>query len=232
MKTLFFEGAGRAEADTSKATDMKNCRVRTAFTNDEGQKIYLEMTAHEVTKRSTPKVQHFGYAGWVTDCSYITGDRDDYNNNRVKGAEGTVFEYNKENVLRFVNSLGCSFEKVETLPDLAGYRVFKEGREGYNYGDEFIYNPERTARAEKIHKHFYELEKTEREEDKKARAGKFVHSPSGTSYPNFSLWIDENDPELLHLLRHYNGYNKHWTIRNIENWQETVKETQLGQYGC
>lgn len=28
-KTIKFEGAGWSEADTSKATDMTNCRVRT-----------------------------------------------------------------------------------------------------------------------------------------------------------------------------------------------------------
>ena len=41
-KLIKFEGAGWEEADTSKATDMKNCRVRTTFINDHGQKIYLE----------------------------------------------------------------------------------------------------------------------------------------------------------------------------------------------
>ena len=30
-KLIKFEGAGWASADTSKATDMKNCRVRTTF---------------------------------------------------------------------------------------------------------------------------------------------------------------------------------------------------------
>ncbi len=214
-KTLYFEGAGWADCDTSKATDMGNCRVRTAFTDDKGRKIYLEMSSNEVTKNSSPLVKNLKYACWVTDCFYITGDRDDCSNNRIHNRNEKTFEYNRENVLQFVNSLGCSFTQVMTLPDLAGYRVFKDG-EGYNFGDEFIYNEELTARAEEIHQYFYDLEKSE-----------------GKKYPNFSLWVDDADKGLLHLLRHFPGYNKHWTIRtDVENWQETIKETKLGRYAC
>jgi hypothetical protein len=217
MKTLYFEGAGWSDADISKATDMQNCRVRTAFTNNEGKKIYLEISAMEVTKSSSPLVKHLKYAAWVTDCFYITGSNNDGNKNSIFTRNEIRFEYNKENVLRFVNwTLGCNFNDVVTLPDLAGYRVFKdESGYKYNYGDEFVYNDELTKRAEKIHKYFYELEKSE-----------------GKRYPNFSLWVDEKNSELLHLLRHYNGYNKHWTIQNIKNWQDTITEEILGKYAC
>lgn len=215
MKTLYFEGAGWFDADISKATDMKNCRIRTAFVDNSGRKIYLEISAHEVTKNSSPIVKNLKYAGCVTDCFYITGDRDDCNINRIRNRGDVTFEYNKENVLRFVNSLGCSFDDAETLPELAGYRVFKDS-DGYNYGDEFQYNAERTARAEEIKAHFYALEKSE-----------------GKQYPNFSLWVDQDDPGMLHLLRHFPGYNRHWTIRtDTESWQETILENVLGKYAC
>jgi hypothetical protein len=214
MRTLYFEGAGWFDADTSKATDMRNCRVRTAFTDNAGRKIYLEMSAHVVTKNSSPIVKNFTVACWVTDCFYITGDRDDCNNNRILNRGEVTFEYNKENVLKFVNSLGCNFKDVETLPDLAGYRVFKDGG-GINFGDEFQYSEERTARAEEIRRHFYAVEQSE-----------------GKKYPNFSLWVDDENPETLHLLRHFNGYNKHWLIYNTENWQETITETTLGRCAC
>jgi len=214
-KTLYFEGAGWADCDTSKATDMVNCRVRTAFTTDAGRNIYLEMSSSEVTKHSSPLVKGLRYACWVTDCFYITGDRDDCNKNRILNRNEKTFEYNRANVLRFVNSLGCSFDNVETLPDLAGYRVFKD-HDGYNFGDEFIYNAEITARANEIESHFYALEKSE-----------------GKQYPNFSLWFDSEDTGLLHLLRHFPNLNRHWSIRaDVENWQETVKETVLGKYAC
>ena len=46
MKTLVFEGAGWAGADTSKRTDVTNCRIRTRIKNREGRIIYLEMLGH------------------------------------------------------------------------------------------------------------------------------------------------------------------------------------------
>lgn len=36
-KVLYFEGAGCAPCN-----DVENCRIRTAFTNKEGKKIYIE----------------------------------------------------------------------------------------------------------------------------------------------------------------------------------------------
>lgn len=211
-KTLYFEGAGWFGADISKATDMKNCRVRTAFTNNKGKKIYLEFTACEVTKNMTPRAQGFKYAGFVDSCFYIMGD-DDENKYRIRNRNDTIIEYNRANVLKFVNSLGCSFKAVETLSDLAGYRVFAEHfaerPDDYNYGDEFQYDAELTAKRESIYRHFYDLEKSE-----------------GKEYPNFSLWVDGKDKNILHLLRHYNGYNGNWEIRtDTEDWEKSMKET-------
>ena len=211
-KTLYFEGAGWFDADISKATDMKNCRVRTAFTNDEGKKIYLEITACEVTKHSSSTIKHLKNAGFIDSCFYIMGD-DDENKHSIRRRNETAFEYNRANVLAFVNSLGCSFDTVETLPDLAGYRVFKDkwanGADYYNYGDEFQYDAELTAKRENIYHHFYELEKSE-----------------GKQYPNFSLWVDGKDKSILHLLRHFNGHNGNWEIRtDTENWEASMVET-------
>lgn len=214
-KTLYFEGAGWSGADISKAT-LGNCRIRTAFHNDKGDAIYLEITACEVTKNSVKSIQQYKYAGFVDSCHYITEDLDDENNNSIASRNHITFEYTKESILNYVNFLGCSFEEVVILPDLAGYRVFKEKhKDGHNFGDVFEFNAERTARAEEIYKHFYALEKRE-----------------GKQYPNFSLWVDQENPELLHLLRHYNGHNRHWSIQNVANWQETVTETKLGKYAC
>ena len=55
--------------------------------------------------------------------------------------------------------------------------------------------------------------------------------------PEFLAVGDEKDPGLLHLLRHFIGCNKHWTIRTdtgdtLEDWMATAKETPLGRYGC
>jgi len=209
MKTLYFEGAGCVPRG-----EVENCRIRTAFRNDEGKAIYLEIIGVETTKHSPSRYNHYTNYGFVDHCHYITGDHDDCNNHTLPQERNTNFEYTKANILAFVNSLGCSFDQIVVLPNLAGYRVHTDDR-GYNFGDEFQYNEERTVRAEEIHKHFYDLEKSE-----------------GKKFPNLSLWVDEQNPELLHLLRHFNGYNKHWNIQNIENWQDTVVETPLGKYGC
>lgn len=208
-RILYFEGAGCVPRG-----EVENCRIRTAFHNDKGDSIYLEIIGVEVTKHSPARVKSFKNAGFVDACYYILGD-DDENKHNIHHRNSKAFEYTKVEILNFVNSLGCSFDKVVILPDLAGYRVFKDGN-GYNFGDNFIYNTETTARAEEIYQHYYELEKGE-----------------GKKYPNFSLWVDSDDPGLLHLLRHFNGYNKHWVVRSdVKNWQETVKETILGRCAC
>ena len=52
MKTLIFEGAGWSEADTSKGTDVTNCRIRTRIRNNEGRVIYLEMGCYKDEKKN------------------------------------------------------------------------------------------------------------------------------------------------------------------------------------
>lgn len=254
MKTLYFEGAGWSGADISKAT-IGNCRIRTAFHLDNGRRVYLEINGTERTKYSSPQIFQWQYTGFVTDCYYITDDvpNDDCNNHHVmlpkKHGEknSTVehnihFEYTEAEILKFVNSLGASFTAIKVVPDLGGYKVFSkehayEGPNGYNYGDEFYFNPELTARREEVYKRIYDLESQELDNDRKTKANKFVHSSSEKDYPNFSLWVDENDPGSLHLLRRFNGYNKHWTIRvdignTLGEWMATMEEIYLGQYGC
>ena len=112
-----------------------------------------------------------------------------------------------------------------------------DGPDGYNYGDVFQYDPEMTARREAVYDKIYDMEKDELMCDRALGGKKFAHSPGGTDYPNFSLWVDRKDPGLLHLLRHFIGGNKHWTIRTdtgdtLEDWMATAKETPLGRYGC
>jgi hypothetical protein len=194
MKTLFFEGAGCVPCG-----EVENCRIRTAFHNNKGDPIYVEIIGFEVRE----KKGSVSYVGWIDACFYI---RDDGENENIKTKRN--IEYTKNGILSLVNSLGCSFDKVVVLPDLAGYRVFS-GDGGYNFGDRFVYNEELAMRAEEIERYIYELEKSE-----------------GKKYPNFSLWVDENDPELLHLLRHFPGLNRYWEIKNTENWQENIKEVK------
>lgn len=214
-KVLYFEGAGWSGADTSKNT-IGNCRVRTAFTNNEGKQIYLEISAgYNYNKKKVIERYwlHIDYA------FYITGGKDDCNNSQIKYDWQNVrnnYNYSKEDITKWINeNLNCSFNTIEVLPDLGGYKAHGDNKT-YNLMENYNYNPELIQKREEIHKHFYELEKSE-----------------GKQYPNFTLWVDDKDVHLLHLLRHFNGYNKHWSIRtDAENWKETIKETKLGKYAC
>ena len=78
-KVLYFEGAGCVPCN-----DVENCRIRTAFTNKEGKKVYIEFISgykHTVVeygkngrKLKHPKtISEDGYL--VCDyCHYITDD--------------------------------------------------------------------------------------------------------------------------------------------------------------
>ena len=217
LKVLYFEGAGWSEADTSINT-IGNCRVRTSFINNEGKQIYLEMgTGFIYNEKSKKEIER--YYLHIDHVFYITGDNDDCNKNQIKydwKNSKDNYSYSKEDITRWVNNnLNCSFDTIEVLPDLGGYRVHGDNST-YNLMENYNYNPELIIKREEIQRHFYELEKTE-----------------GKQYPNFTLWVDSNDINLLHLLRHFNGYNKHWSIRtDIENWKDSIQEIKLGEYGC
>ena len=241
-KILYFEVAGVSDGSVGTAT-IGNCRIRTAFHLDDGRAVYLEIMGWERTKNS-PASYKWPYTGFVWSCNYITDDvpNDDSNKHRIAHRNRDVFEYTEVEILKYVNRLGASFDAVKVLPDLGGYRVFPEdyscdGPDGYNYGDAFHYDPEMIARREAVHKAVYDLELRELEEDRRTRAGRFVHSPSSKDYPNFSLWVDEKDPGMLHLLRHFNSLNKHWTIRTdtgdtLSDWMATMTEAKLGRCAC
>ena len=166
MKTLYFEGAGLVPRG-----DLENCRIRTAFTLDDGRKLYLEICGTEVGKGHSPRLQHFTNCAHIDHCHYINGVGDD--GGSIHEAERKVnFEYSRLELLKFVNSLGASFDDVKILPNLSGYRVHKDGG-GYNFADEFTFDEERTAQAERIEKYYYDREKER-----------------GVKYPCFSIWFE------------------------------------------
>lgn len=94
-------------------------------------------------------------------CHYITDDPeiDDCNESVLECERNSKIEkvkYTKENILNFVNKYcNADFDEIVILDDLAGFRVFSDGKRdtfaGYNYGDEFNYNKELTEkRIEKV----------------------------------------------------------------------------------
>ncbi len=212
-KILYFEGAGMGfySDEDRENSDVGNHRIRTAFTNNEGKKIYLEMGKSPMYNQKRKIVTH--YALWIDSIHYI-----DEHESRIKHdwqTLKTLYRYTKADITKVVNLLcNTDYSTIQVLPDLAGYRV--HGDQGYNLIDDFDFNEPLTQKRLKIKQYFEDLEKSE-----------------GKKYPNFSIWADGKDPDKLHLLRHFNGYNKHWEIDpTADNWQETIKETKLGMYGC
>lgn len=178
MKTLYFEGAGCVPAN-----DVENCRIRTAFTNKEGEKIYLEMfSGCKHTKVKCGKNgRKFKNPKWITEdgyiccdsCHYITSDKevDDENYSRLSCERNPELKvkYTKANILAFVNEhCNADFDEIVVLDNLAGYRAFADYTKDtvntplmYNYGDTFEYNAEltkkRRTKVEEMKKDFCKL---------------------------------------------------------------------------
>lgn len=125
MKTLIFEGAGWSEADSSKASDVGNCRIRATFLNKRGAEIYLEVNGLLPHKWSPEYIKNFKVAGHVQHC-FRTLDPD---KSSIRRLEGDHFEFCKASLLRFVNSLeiGGDFEAIEVRDDWNGFHV--DGRQ-------------------------------------------------------------------------------------------------------
>lgn len=181
-KTLYFEGAGCVPCN-----DVENCRIRTAFTNKEGKKIYIEfLSGYRHTRQKNGKI--LSEPGFLSCdfCFYITEDPtiDDCNQSRLDCERNQRIEkvkYTKENILCFVNEhCNADFDEIVVLDDLAGFRVLSGKGEyntsgSYNYGDEFSYDAELTRRRrEKV------------EEMKKEFCSLF-----NQKYDNTSYWVDD-----------------------------------------
>ena len=254
MKTLYFEGAGIPEAEVSRAT-VGNCRIRTAFHLDNGTPVYLEINGwfpNKYTRKNIP----WKYCGSVAHLNWFHDENasveyestDEEYAKMVAKARTSNFEYSFDGILEFVNSLGASFDRIEVINSpLGGYYVHrpdevrcKPGEPRYNYGDAFVHDPERLKKREAIRDIIYQTEYKELVEDRALPASqrRFGHTPRmGEEYPNFSLWVDGYDPNMLHLLRHFIGYNKHWEIRTDaaetpEACVAAMQEKPLGKYGC
>ena len=155
IKTLYFEGAGWEGADSSKAT-IGNCRIRTAFRNNNKKCIYLEMSALPIYKKKTI----LRYAISIDHLFYITGDKQDENINRIPYNRQDLkanYVYSIESITNWINKyLNCNFDRIMVLPFLAGYRVHKNNSE-YNFAENFIYDKELTEKREAIRQYFYDI---------------------------------------------------------------------------
>ena len=166
-KVLYFEGAGSA-----KAGEVSNCRIRTAFTNDDGKKIYIELLSYTVEAIDHKKWKRYSeyevgtVLGFCDYCHYITGDLsvDDCNESCLPCERKKQFIYTYEGIKNFINeNCNASFDEIVVLDNLAGYRVFndngkKNTLEIYNYGDTFAYDAalteKRIAKVAELSEHF------------------------------------------------------------------------------
>lgn len=180
-KVLYFEGAGRDGTGGA----VGNCRIRTALTNDEGLKYYVELggwTRGDQWHKNHPEFKGVKYVMTVDTCREISGDKEAL---RWAHEEDRNLEapYTLNYILKYVNErLGCSFERVCVLPFLGGYQVHTGQRGVYRFGDEFVYERALAMRAQEIE---------EREMSRQREAGE--------KYPCVSVWRDDGDIYLLHV---------------------------------
>lgn len=152
-KILYFEGSGCVPAG-----EVANCRIRTAFTNDDGKKVYIEFSC--VVKTGLGCCDH---------CHYITDDPsvDDCNKSCLLCERNGQFVYTYEGIKNFINkNCNASFDEVVVLDNLAGYKVFNDSgkhntSEAYNFGDTFLYNEEltnkRIAKVAELSEYFKQI---------------------------------------------------------------------------
>lgn len=210
-KTLYFEGAGCVPCN-----NVENCRIRTAFTNKEGKKIYIELlSGYNYTKIEYGKNgRKLKNPKWISEdgylscdfCFYITDDPeiDDCNKSRLDCERNTEMErvkYTKENILAFVNKYcNADFDEIVVLDNLAGYRVHSDSGkdntpERYNFGD-VNYDTELTRRRrEKV------------EEMKKEFCALF-----NQEYDNTSYWVDKDGNLTVRINTYEEALKKaNWT---------------------
>lgn len=200
MKVLYIEGAGCVHAHGN--SDVENCRIRTAFTNNDGQKIYLEMISNEINKYNEKVYSEKGYKlgdciGWIDFLHYITNDPkiDDCNESRLPFERHYSFLFTKENILKFINEkLNCSFDKIQILNKLTGYYVHTgkhtDDFSQYNYGDEFPYDDEKTQK------------RLAKKAELKAYFEQFM------KYDNTSYWVADNGNLMVRINTYEKDFQK------------------------
>lgn len=170
-KVLYFEGAGWDGAN--KDYNGLNCRIRTAFHDNDGNMFYLEIHGGKCNKAQIIRAKGKGITipktylyveevDVITDAPKELTDKDTSDigaeqnciYKKISGFEMERIPYTLENIKEYVNShFNVKFEQVVILNYLAGYQVFssesgkhKKVSERYNFGDEFHYDEELTRK--------------------------------------------------------------------------------------
>ena len=163
VKVLFFEGAGCAERG-----DLENCRIRTAFRNDEGKAFYLELSGFEKHKCTPDYLKHFENVGHIDYCYELGKDGEKLR----ADIEKKNFEYSRQSILDFVNrEMGCSFTDIVIADMFYDYRVHKDGG-GYNFMEDHDWNVEKAHAARQA---FFNIDMK-------------IRKQLGEKYSKISLW--------------------------------------------
>ncbi|OMF76720.1 hypothetical protein [Paenibacillus glucanolyticus] len=132
-KVLYFEGAGIDFYDEAwKESDVGNVRIRTAFTNDQGDQYYLEL------ERGRDYRLHVSFLRPIAHNNSNQPQKihETYENSR----------YTKQYITNWINNnLGCSYDTIEVLSQFHGYWVHRD-RGSYNLIDNHIIDHEQAAK--------------------------------------------------------------------------------------
>ncbi|MCC0669266.1 MULTISPECIES: hypothetical protein [unclassified Clostridioides] len=170
-KILLFEGAGMDIYEDG--SDVGNHRIRTAFINDNGDKIYLELGGNLQNCKTSKR---FGWYTHIDHCFNLSVSTDE-NVSRIK-LNNTFFKgYSKRDLTNYINeNLNCKFDTIEVLDWMEGYRVH-ESRSECNLMDNHKLNRKRTIARNKAY------EKIDKE----------IMEKLGEKYSKISLYsMDEN----------------------------------------
>lgn len=148
-KILYFCPEGMPD---TKVNDVENCRISTAFKNDNGEKIFLEVYSgyhHTFSGKKLLKSEDGFLVVHPAGCYYITDDPtiNDPNDSRFLPPieKMPVLKYTKENILKLVNEYcHCSFDKIEVLPESSCYYPL-EGRKKYNLSNDYDFEAEKKS---------------------------------------------------------------------------------------
>ena len=135
---LLFEGAGMDIYE--EGSDVGNYRIRTAFIDGNGNKIYLELGGNLQNCKTSKR---FGWYTHIDYCFNLSVSTDE-NISRIK-LKNTFFKgYSKKDLTNYINeNFNCKFDTIEVLDWMEGYRVHGNYNE-YNLMNNHKLNKKRT----------------------------------------------------------------------------------------
>ncbi|SDX94407.1 hypothetical protein [Thermoactinomyces sp. DSM 45892] len=155
MRILYFEGVGNPFS-SEVVGDLRNYRIRTAFSNLDGIAYYVELSATPRYKKNSYKeikdqaralsVPHLYKIGDVVEglkqCHEVERNFDKI----------YKLDYTKASITEWINEVvNCQFDSVEVLDEFYGYDVYRE-RDKYDLIDNFDVNHELASRRREAYR--------------------------------------------------------------------------------